>query len=68
MIGFYLVTRETSPPFGFDTTSHWNRKRGLFQPYLCKNCVYPTNKGAARTAEKLSLDHINVQFTIEEAA
>ena len=66
MMGYYIVTRDDS--FGFDTTSHWNRKRGWFQSWLGQGCLYPTNKGAARIAEKLSVDHVGVTFSIEEAA
>tara|TARA_B100000768_G_scaffold171916_1_gene179656 strand:+ start:151 stop:351 length:201 start_codon:yes stop_codon:yes gene_type:complete len=62
----YIATRDDR--FGFDTTSHWNRKRGWFQSYLSAGCLYPTNKGAARTAEKLSKANFGVTFTIEEYA
>ena len=65
-MSYYIVTRDDS--FGFDTTSHWNRKKGWFQSYLCSGCLYPTNKGAARISEKLALEHVGVQFTLEEAA
>ena len=65
-MSYYIVTRDDS--FGFDTTSHWNRKKGWFQSYLCSGCLYPTNKGAARIYEKLALEHVGVQFTLEETA
>ena len=65
-MSYYIATRDDS--FGFDTTSHWNRKKGWFQSYLCSGCLYPTNKGAARISEKLALEHVGVQFTLEEAA
>ena len=62
---FYIVTRDDR--FGFDTTSHWNRRSGWFQPYLDRRCLYPTNKGAARIAENLAMEHVGVTFTIEES-
>jgi hypothetical protein len=65
-MGYYIATRDDR--FGFDTTSHWNRKRGWFQSYLDRSCLYPTNKGAARIAERLSMEHVGVTFTIKEAA
>ena len=65
-MSYYIATRDDR--FGFDTTHHWDRKRGCFMPYLHRRCLYPTNTGAARIAEKLSMDHVGVKFTIEENA
>ena len=63
-MSYYIATRDDR--FGFDTTHHWDRKRGCFIPHLDRHCLYPTDKGATRIIEKLSADHAGVTFTIEE--
>ena len=44
----------------------WNRRKGQWQPYDSNDCIYPTNKGAARIAEKLANSHMGMTMTIVE--
>jgi len=61
-MGIYIATSVA----GVDTV--WNRKRGYFQSFLSRECIYPTRNGAWRIAEKLSSENMGVTLTVKEAA
>ena len=59
----YVLTRK-SPRVGI-TKLYRNRRKKLWQSYCQKGCVYPTNKGAAKTAFRISGDNIDESIYIE---
>jgi len=59
----YITTREHdfSGP-----TLIWNRRKGSWQPYRTKSCVYQTRKGAWIVANKLARSHLGMTMKLEE--